>query len=154
QHRGAVNMVSVSPDGTRILTASADGWAIVWTLAGKPEIRLQAGPLGTSTWARFSPDGRRILTVREHGSAQIWSDRGQKIGGIGSRISLIWMLHGHVGSSDLTPLRGAAWSPDGAHVVTYSDDGELILSDGQGVRLQAISAHEGRIRGTRFSKDG
>jgi WD40 repeat protein/tRNA A-37 threonylcarbamoyl transferase component Bud32 len=77
------NIVSatLSPDGTKILTANMDGTARLWdTISGK-----QVGsdmPHERSVWAAaFSPDGNKIITASWDRTARIWdAHTGKPIG--------------------------------------------------------------------------
>ena len=70
--RGDVRSASFSPDGTRVLTASADKTARIWdATTGKEIAQLRGEELLNS--ARFSPDGLRVVTTSafDH-AARIW----------------------------------------------------------------------------------
>jgi WD40 repeat protein len=58
-----------SPDGTRVLTASADGTARLWDLSGR-RIATFAGHADAIEDAAFSPDGRWIVTASGDGTAR------------------------------------------------------------------------------------
>ncbi|HET6772158.1 MAG TPA: BTAD domain-containing putative transcriptional regulator [Acidimicrobiales bacterium] len=74
-HRGRVNDLDWSPDSTRVVTASEDGTAKVWTTTGGVARELftlsaQATRAGVAS-AVFSPDGSRVLTGDVEGRATI-----------------------------------------------------------------------------------
>src|SRR5262249_14923230 len=61
-HTGEVSCGAFSPDGARIVTASADRTAKVWDArTGTPALGLK-GHTGGVWSAAFSPDGARIVT--------------------------------------------------------------------------------------------
>jgi len=107
-HAGAVNSAAFSPDGARVVTASFDRTARVWSAAdGKPIAKLK-GHADMVTSAAFSPDGARVVTASFDRTARVWSAADGKP---------IAELKGHAG-----PVTSAAFSPDGARVVTASYD--------------------------------
>jgi WD40 repeat protein len=63
---------SFSPDGRRVVAASADYSARVWDAeTGTPltgPLRHGAGVASAS----FSPDGRRVVTGSRQGTARVW----------------------------------------------------------------------------------
>ena len=62
-HSGAVNSAAFSPDGKRIVTASADYTARVWDAAGGESLAVLEGHSGYVWYTEFSPDGMRIVTA-------------------------------------------------------------------------------------------
>ena len=74
---GEVNSVSVSLDGTRIVTASSDKTAKIWDLSGNEIATLQHED--KINRASFSPDGKRIVTASADGTAKIWDLSGNEI---------------------------------------------------------------------------
>ena len=72
EHQGPVVSAAFSPDGTRVVTASAASAARVWDAAtGKPI----TGPLehqGPVWSAAFSPDGTRVVTASYDKTARVW----------------------------------------------------------------------------------
>ena len=64
-----------SPDGSRIVTASADKTARIWDAATAKEIAVLRGHEGIVYSAAFSPDGSRIVTASEDNTARIWDVR-------------------------------------------------------------------------------
>jgi WD40 repeat protein len=58
-----MSFAAYSPDGARIVTASADKTARIWDAATSKEITILRGHEGTVYSATFSPDGARIVTA-------------------------------------------------------------------------------------------
>jgi WD40 repeat protein len=72
-HGGQVNSAAFSPDGARVVTASADNTARIWntttTGAFLAELKGHGGEVGS---AAFSPDGARVVTASQDGVARVW----------------------------------------------------------------------------------
>jgi hypothetical protein len=136
-HTSFVYRAVFSPDGSRILTASADGTARLWDLNGR-SLAILHGHTNQLSSAVFSPDGSRILTTSAaDGTARLWDITGQP----------------------LVTLQGAApesavFSRDGAHILTTSYDGTARLWDTSGRALITFQGHGGTYRGAVFSPDG
>jgi WD40 repeat protein len=109
-HRDEVLSVRLSPDGTTLLTASADHDVRLWRASDGAPVRLLKAHGGRVADARFSPDGRWIVTAGPGGA--VWS------AATGSRP--LFYLQGHVG-----PLTGAAFAPDSRTIVTSGTDGTI-----------------------------
>jgi WD40 repeat protein len=117
-----VNSAAFSPDGSRIVTASADKTARIWDAGTAKEIAvLRHDSVVTS--AAFSPDGSRIVTASLDRTARIWDAATAKE---------IAVLRGHDNA-----VRSAAFSPDGSHIVTASTDNTARIWD---AHLQTMSA--------------
>jgi WD40 repeat protein len=71
-HDGAVQTVTFSPDGKRVVTGSSDGTARIWDAATGQPLAVLIGHDGSVRAAAFSPDGRRIVTASEDKTARIW----------------------------------------------------------------------------------
>src|SRR5262249_36091276 len=104
-HTGTVMSASFSPDGTRLITGSADGTARVWDAkTGTPRLELDGIKVGC---AAFSPDGTWLVAggeVGKPGEARVWDAR------TGRPQPALKGLKGRV--------RCAAVSPDGTRIVT------------------------------------
>ncbi|WP_433928227.1 AAA family ATPase [Sorangium cellulosum] len=144
-HAGSLSAAVFSPDGKRVLIASHDGTARVWSAdgTGKP-IELK-GHTEAITSATFSPDGQRVLTTSEDGTARVWS-----AGGKGDPVVL-------TGSSGRKLMSGA-FSPDGKRVVTGGEDAVARIFDADGggrpIELSGSGGHTGAIRYVTFFPDG
>jgi dipeptidyl aminopeptidase/acylaminoacyl peptidase len=71
-HGGPVLSVAWSPDGNRIVTASADKTARVWVVDGGREIARLKGHFAEVNSAVWSPDGRCIVTTSADATARVW----------------------------------------------------------------------------------
>ena len=140
-HAGSLNSAVWSPDGKRVLTASADGTARIWSADGSgPATVVLRSPEGEVTRAAFSPDGKRVATAS--GSvARVWAADGSAQPAV---------LHGHQG-----PVRNVVFSPKGDRVLTVSDDATARVSavDGSGVPV-VLRGHAGPVNDGAFSPDG
>jgi WD40 repeat protein len=149
-HNASVSEARVSPDGTLIATASADGTARLWDAT--------VGPVGTGglppaeghlvgrhdlpTGARgpvvaFSPDGLRILSAGADGFARLWGPRG--------RVEVL--KHDRAVSS-------ASFSKDGKTVITGSDDGTARVWRVRDGRSLASLPHGAPVTVARLTADG
>jgi WD40 repeat protein len=105
---GAVNSVRFSPDGARLVTASADGTAQLWDARSGASLLILGGHTGAVNEAAFSPDGKLVITAGEDGTVRMWETIS------GNKIAL---LADHTGS-----VQSVAFSPDGTRAVTAGAD--------------------------------
>ncbi|PTL82504.1 caspase family protein [Vitiosangium sp. GDMCC 1.1324] len=140
-HKDTVFTALFSSDGSRVLTASADGTARIWRTDGTGAPLILSGHSGNVTSATFSPDGSRVLTASEDNTARIWRTNGK-----GKPV----ILSGHTDT-----VNSATFSPDGSHVLTASVDGTARIwhIDGKGEPL-ILSGHKDAVRFATFSPDG
>ncbi len=110
-HAGPVIMARFSPDGARVVTASEDRTARVWSVAsGEPVTPpLEHGARVTS--AEFSPDGREVLTAALDGRARLWD-------------ATTGVLVRSLSVDDRRGVAFAAFSPDGRRILTGGSEGE------------------------------
>ena len=140
-HDDFVWSAAFSPDGTRILSASADRTARLWNAATGAEIAVLRGHDEFVSSAAFSPDGTHIVTASWDNTARLWD------AATGAEIAV---LSGHEDD-----VRSAAFSPDGTRIVTTSDDGTARLwHAARGTEIAVLSGHESAVRSAAFSPDG
>jgi WD40 repeat protein len=72
RHEGAVTSAALSPDGTRIVTASWDQTALIWDAATGNQMKVLREHEDTVNSAAFSPDGMRIVTTSSDKTVRIW----------------------------------------------------------------------------------
>jgi WD40 repeat protein len=71
-HDAQVYSAAFSPDGTRVVTASADHTARLWDTATGEPIVVLIGHDGEVYSAAFSPNGTSIVTASFDGTARLW----------------------------------------------------------------------------------
>jgi WD40 repeat protein len=121
-HQRAILDVSFSPDGKSIVTASIDGTARLWNLAGEPLAEL-TGHQDAIYSASFSPNGQRVATASDDGSVRLWDLTGQQIA----------EFKGHQGR-----VFDANFSPDGQQIVTTGRDGTVRFWNLSGQQLDQL----------------
>ncbi|TAU59259.1 TIR domain-containing protein [Rhizobium ruizarguesonis] len=141
KHDGPVSSAAFSPDGMRIVTASADGTAQLWdATTGAPigEAMKQGGWVDRTS---FSPDGTRIVSTANDNTARLWD------GATGAPIGTTMKHDG--------PIYSAAFSPDGTRVVTASWDETARLWDAAtGAPIGKPMRQGGWVDYASFSPDG
>ena len=100
-HLGEVVAAQISPDGTRVVTASRDHKVRIWRIESG-ELLTRFSSSGTVAVA-FSPDGRHILTGHNDGEVWAWRNNGVA----------------------LKPFRGLEESVTS---LTFSPDGKRVLA--------------------------
>ena len=108
-HMAQVYNATFSPDGKRIVTASADNTARIWDAVTGTTIVVLKGHSDSVFSAAFSPQGDRIVTASADKTARVWDAEAGKT---------IAVLEGHSG-----PVLDAMFGPDGERILTASDDG-------------------------------
>ena len=130
-----------SPDGRRIVTASAENTVTVWDAETLQPIGTLRGHKDYVRSAAYSPNGRRIVTTSKDNTAKVWDAEMMK---------LIGTLSGHedcVGS--------VVYSPDGHRIVTASDDKTAKVWDAETMELiGTLSGHKSIVRSAAYSPDG
>jgi WD40 repeat protein len=107
-HEAQVYDAAFSPDGKRIVTASADNTARIWDAATGASIAVLNGHSGSVVSAAFSSQGDRIVTASLDETVRVWDAKARET---------IAVLKGHAG-----PVWSAVFSPDGERILTASDD--------------------------------
>jgi WD40 repeat protein len=111
----ASNVLSIafSPDGSRLVSGSADGVLRIWDVAAREEITSMSGHSGSVFAAVFSPDGSRIASAGRDRVVRIWD---------AARFEEITQLHGHTGL-----VYCLAFSPDGRTLASGGADDTVRL---------------------------
>jgi len=141
QHQDAILALAWSPDGTRVLTGSADETARIWDArTGQPiGAPLQhEGDVGVVAW---DPHGIFVLTGSHDGTARIWlAGTGQLVGAPLQHQDTVYAL---------------AWSPDGTRVLTGSGDDTARIWDARtGQPVSAPLQHQDSVYAVAWSPDG
>ena len=143
-HTEEIMNASFSPDGHRVVTASADHTARVWDLSASPPVSIVlSGHTSDIVSASFSEDGKRVVTASKDSTAWVWD--------LSGAAPAATVLRGHEGV-----VYSAGFSPDGQRVVTAGEDGtarvwDLSVSPPMSTIL---SGHKNLVRRAYFSPDG
>ena len=175
-HRDTVSSAAFrGAAGDLVVTASADGTARLWDAASQPELAVLARFAPPIVRVEYVKSGQSVRVVTADGRAHILDARsGRELsaepagrpaaitgaGGAAATIrgTTVVLREGQ----EVRVLRGhrdrvtsAAFSPDGARLVTASRDHEVRLCDVEtGQLLRVLQGHFGVVNDARFSPDG
>jgi WD40 repeat protein len=132
-------------NGSRVLTVSQDGRALIWDVTGDHARLVVAldGHKAPVKGASFSPDGDAVATIHGDGAIRIWRLTG-----------------GRATATDLPnhppTVESVAFSPDGQRVVTAHGDGTARVwrVGGTANAPVELKEHTARVIGAAFSPDG
>ncbi len=138
-HQSEVTCVDFSPDGTRVVSGSADQTVRLWDVVTGKELRAWRGHNRPVLAIRFSPDGARVVSGSEDGTACVWDVDGE------TAAAVMHMLSG--------PVYCVAWSPDGARIVcgAYWDASVWTAA---GAAVGVLRGHANAVRGVSYSPAG
>jgi WD40 repeat protein len=136
--REPVSAIAFDAAGARLVAATGPR-VTLWTLATRAPRVLESR--GATVWAlAFSPDGRRVAIGADHGVVRVVSTRGRRA----------LNLRGHTDT-----VNGIDFSPDGASLVTASDDETARIWNLRAGSLTAVlRGHDGVVRSARFTSGG
>ena len=72
-HQNGFNGLAYTPDGARLVTASADGTVRVWDAASGQQLFIVPGSKGMIDSMALSQDGMRLFTSHSDGSLRLWN---------------------------------------------------------------------------------
>ena len=125
----------------RLLTASQDNTAKVWSAASGECLRTLQGHSQAVISAVFSADGQQVLTASYDNTAKVWSAASGKC---------LRTLQGHS-----QWVISAVFSADSQQVLTASHDNTAkVWSAASGECLRTLSGHTGCVMTAVFSPDG
>ena len=127
-----------SPDGRRIVSATADGSAL-WDVSRAASGSSFDQPLGEP--CGFSPEDRRIVSASGDHKIKLWD---------AATVTNLAILKGHE-----RPVNDCAFSPDGRLIVSCSDDSNMKIWNAEtGAEVATLSGQPDSIKSCAFSPDG
>jgi WD40 repeat protein len=141
-HTRNITALAISPDGTRLVSASQDRSAILWDLERGGQVSRFEGHKEEVTAVSFTADGARVITASLDRTLRLWS--------VPDGRQIIEMT-GHADK-----VSAVAVSPSSNIVASGSYDGEIRLWDQRtGRPLRTLGNQRGAQVGIlRFSPDG
>ncbi|MGE5186281.1 MAG: hypothetical protein ACM31C_29705, partial [Acidobacteriota bacterium] len=137
--QGPTETVRFIPGSDRVVAASLDGTAAVWSL-GTGKLVYKVASDGPVSWAEASHDGRYLVTASDR-TATLWDAAS------GRRVRV---LAGHAAA-----VNTAMFSPDGKYVVTTSQDTTAWLWETDTARVVARwHGHRGGVASAAFDPRG
>jgi WD40 repeat protein len=137
----SIRHVEMSPDGRRVVTASAKGTARLWRFSNGSLLAELTGHRMNVEFATFSPDSARVVTASMDGTARLWdAETGDPLAVPLQHEARVWF---------------AQFRPDGQALMTASDDRTVRVWDANtGEALTEPLRHESRLSAATFSADG
>ena len=137
-HHKWITCLCFSPDGQRIITASADRSIIIWNINGTPIKTFQAHNSFIED-IDISPSGRLIASASRGRDIKLWNMQG----------NLIATLEGH--TDKVLQVR---FHPNGKSLATVSSDRTIRFWNLQGHLLKTIHGHKGAVDCLTFNANG
>ena len=137
----SATMASISPDGARIVSASADNLVRVWDAkTGKALLTMEGHKDGVNS-AMYSPDGARIVSASADNAVRVWDAKTGKA---------LLTMEGHKDE-----VRSAMYSLDGRRIVSTSSDCTGRVWDAKtGTAMLTLEGHTGVVKSAMYSPDG
>ena len=142
-HQGPLTAAAFDNDARRIVTASGDKTARIWSTFTGKTLAVLAGHVGWVRSASFSPDGKHILTGSDDGTARLWdADTGAQLAVLKGSDPGDW------------PIRSARFSNDGSRVVTAAAMVARVWDAATGRMIVELRGHHEDVWIAAFSPDG
>jgi WD40 repeat protein len=138
-----------SPNGKLLVTAVSDGAAWIYNARTGKKLGLVLARKGLLS-ASFSPNSKFVVTADSGGTAQIWN-----VSTYGQVAKLAAPRYSYGRTTVATIAFGAAFSPDGKHVVTAGSDGVARIWDTSGQLVHKLGTpHSGSLLAASYSPRG
>jgi WD40 repeat protein/basic membrane lipoprotein Med (substrate-binding protein (PBP1-ABC) superfamily) len=135
-----VKSIAFSPDGSRLVTVTANNIPRIWNATTGKELVAFPGHTDFVGNATFSPDGTRLLTASDDGTSRVWdANTGKQLLSFDGPPGWIWT---------------ARYSPNGKRIVTVSGNEAILWDAESGKKLLNFVGHTNQIYAVAFSPDG
>ena len=139
-HTGQVRGAAFSPDGTRVVTVSADKTARLWDVKTGAEVAVLDDHEPEFSAAAFSPDGKRVVMIGRYAGIRLWDAAS------GSQLAA---------HKEEEPPTYMATSPDATLAAIVSQAGAVRVIDiMSGKDVAVLDGHDRSVNSVTFSPDG
>jgi WD40 repeat protein len=140
-HTSLVLDAAVTPDGRRVVSASADNTLIVWQLTSGEAERVLRGHERYVTSVVVTPDGSRVISGSLDDTIRVWDlESGREV----------FVLRGHKDK-----IEALAVAPDSKRAISASADGTLKVWDlAVGVLCYTLTGHSEGVTDVKVTSDG
>jgi serine/threonine protein kinase len=141
-HHDSVNGVAVSPDGSRIASASSDMTVQVWdTGTGGVNAATYSGHTAAVNAVAWSSDGKFVASGSDDASVRVWqsSDGSNPVS-----------YTQHTG-----PVKAVAWSPDNQSIASGSVDKTVqVWASADGTAISTYTGHTDEVHAVAWASNG
>lgn len=140
QASGVHDIVSWSPDGTRLALAGPDGSVPILDASSGDELRVLPGHEGVVFSVAWSPDGTQLASGGTDSKVRVWAvDSGREL----------HALEGHGGD-----VLSVAWTSDGTRLASAGGDSRVRVWDvANGKEIHELAGHQDVVRLVTWSPD-
>jgi RNA polymerase sigma factor (sigma-70 family) len=139
-HETVPTCAAFAPDGTLLVTGSADKSARLWDAASGAAKHTLRGHTDAVLAVAFAPDGKLVATGGKDGLVKLWDVK------TGKETA---SLKGH------TVVRALSFAPDGKTLASGGEDETVRIWDAKtGAELAVLRDHKGTVLTVAFSRDG
>ncbi len=137
----AILSVQFSPDGTRIVSSSADCTIKLWDTVDSSEILTFEGHQKPVRSVAFSPNGNQIVSGSFDSTVRLWDvSTGEELRVLSGHNNIVCCV---------------AFSPDGRHIASGSYDQTVKIWDAMtGKELKTFNLADQKVLGISYSSDG
>lgn len=159
-HKGGINAVSFSPDGTTFATASNDGTVCLWGTSSGRLVKTFDLSLPVRNVV-FQPDGREfvvafggnvdmrtvgIVNAAKANSVRFFDiETGKEIDSFGGEFKMT--------ANKFSGFKSVTYSPDGKFVAAGAFDGKVWLRDRETREIKKFEGHTDAVNSVKFTKD-
>lgn len=140
-HKGYINAVEITPDGSHIISASDDHTLKVWDFKTGEMLKTLRGHTDKVNAVRIVPSGKQIISGSSDKTVKIWN---------WNEGSILHTLNGHT-----EPVLAVTLTLDGKHIISCSRDKTLKVWDlRSGTLLQSLIGHTDFVNSAVVTPDG